>query len=189
MASDPVAARPLRHHGAVSVGTRGQISARGPYLVLLVPMLLGILLMHGGLSAHAGHHGRHGHPGGLCGSDGLLVAARSRPGAPHDGTPHDGAPRQQSTPGHPGSLEGASAILTPDPTAGHHGGHVGELCLAFLRVTGILLVALLLARAVRTAVGARAHSRPALFRPERSPPGGLPRPRAPSLARLCVLRV
>lgn len=162
VASDPVAARPLRHHGAVSVGARGQISARGPYLVLLVPVLLGILLMHGGLSTHAGPHDHPAHPGAFCGSDGLLVAA---------------------------GLEGAAAAMASDPTADRHCGHVGELCLAFLRLTGILLVALLLARAVRTAGGARARSRPAPRPPERSPPWGPPRPLAPSLARLCVLRV
>ncbi len=184
MASDPVAARPLRHHGAVSVGARGQISARGPYLVLLVPVLLGILLMHGGLSTHAGPHDHPAHPGAFCGSDGLLVAAGSRPGAPHGGAAH-----QRSAPGHPAGLEGAAAAMASDPTADRHCGHVGELCLAFLRLTGILLVALLLARAVRTAGGARARSRPAPRPPERSPPWGPPRPLAPSLARLCVLRV
>jgi hypothetical protein len=185
VASDPVDAVPLRHHGAVSVGTRGQIPSRWPYLVLLVPLLLGILLMHGGLSVHADHHI---HSGGLCGSGGPLVAAESRPGAPHNGAPHDGAPHQRSTLGDPGSLEGGSATLAPAPTAGH-GGHVGELCLAFLRVTGILLAALLLARAVRRAVSARTRTRPAPDRPERSLLGELPRPRTPSLASLCVLRV
>ncbi|WP_051054606.1 hypothetical protein [Frankia sp. QA3] len=164
----------------MSVRARGQITARGPYLMLLVPVLLGILLMHGGLSAHAGHNA---HPGGTCGSDGPLAAAESRPGALHGGAPH-----QRPTPGHPTSLGGGPGTLAPDPATSHV-GHVGHLCLAFLRLVGILLAALLLARAVRAAVGARARSRPVPCRPERSPPGGLPRPRAPSLARLCVLRL
>ncbi|MCM3921778.1 hypothetical protein ND748_08900 [Frankia sp. AiPs1] len=152
--------------------------------MLLVPVLLGILLMHGGLSVHADHHDRHDHPGAFCGSDGPLDAAGSRPSAPHSGASH-----QRSIPGHPASFEGASATLAAAPLADHHGGHVGELCLAFLRVTGILLAALLLARAVRKAVSARVRSRLAHGRPERPLLGGLPRLRAPSLARLCVLRV
>ncbi|WP_261554558.1 hypothetical protein [Frankia tisae] len=164
----------------MSVRARGQITGRGPYLAIVVPVLLGILLMHGGLSAHVD---RNGHPGELRGSDRPLVAAGSPPGAPHGGAAH-----QRAAPGHPAGLEGAPVAPVPDPAASH-GGHVGQLCLAFLRVVGILLAALLLAHAVRVAGGARTRSRPAPCRPGRSPPGGLPRPRAPSLARLCVLRV
>ncbi|THJ37464.1 hypothetical protein E7Y31_21290 [Candidatus Frankia alpina] len=181
MASDPAEARPLRHHATVSVRARGQIIGCGPYLAILAPVLLGILLMHGGLFTHVDPNRR---PGGLCGSDGPLVAAGSRPGAPHGGAAH-----QRPVLGHPAGLEGAPVALAPDPAASH-GGHVGQLCLAFLQVTGILLATLLLARAVRAAVGARTRARPVPCRPGRSPPGGgLPRPRAPSLARLCVLRV
>ncbi|ABD10987.1 hypothetical protein ThrDRAFT_03008 [Frankia casuarinae] len=148
-------------------------------LPLLVPVLLGILLMHGGLSAHAGHtdSGTHG-----------LPAARSESMTMPDATMPDGGMNPRSAPVHLAGLDPRTRVTMPATDAGHD-GHAGQLCLAFLRLAGVLFIALLLTRAVRSTFTARSRLRVASSRPGRSPPGGPPPSHAPSLVCLCVLRL
>ncbi|WP_175087938.1 DUF6153 family protein [Candidatus Frankia nodulisporulans] len=137
-------------------------------LPLVVPVLLGILLMHGGLSAQP--TGRPPATTIAAPTDARRTMAPSPPAG--SATHHHGGQRDHG--GHP-----------------DHGGHDGgSLCLAFLRGAGVLLLAGLLAAAVsRAARSAPRLPAVVLARTGRSPPSGRAVSSAvPLFTSLCVLR-
>jgi hypothetical protein len=69
-----------------------------------------------------------------------------------------------------------------------HTLHSGVMCLAFLRLGGALLIALLLLTAFRGSGHTSRFLRPSPILSGRSPPGDPSRLPTPSLAQLCVLR-
>ncbi|MCK9897673.1 DUF6153 family protein [Frankia sp. AgB32] len=167
MLDDSAADRFAEHHATVPALIREKLG-RGGYslLVIVVPLLLGVLVMHGGLSGYPGRTGPAGHH--LAG----LHAAMS---------PMVGATRTHSDPGPAATLDPAAA------SGPQHGTHSGPLCLAFLRLSGLLFLIVLLASAARAA--RRLPDRfPGPPRPGRLPPGDRLRTLAPTLSQLCVLR-
>jgi hypothetical protein len=156
-----------RHQGRT---IRGWLSV----FPLFVLVLLGILLMHGGLSAHVDRQG-HDPVGAQIGAS--MPAGAMRPAA---------TPLRMAGLG-PGDRLPTAVHARNSPDCGN--GHAGEMCLAFLRLAGFLAAVLLIGWAVRSGRHGRSLPQTASFRSGRSPPSGPPRSHAPSLASLCVLRL
>ncbi|MCM3882182.1 DUF6153 family protein [Frankia sp. R82] len=141
-----------------------------PLFLLAVPVLLGILLMHGGLSTHLAP-GRHADTTGQIGSS-AMHGADMYP-------PPSALPVRHPAP---------QPVMTSSATEMDHDGHGGAMCLAFLRLTILLVIVLLLTRLFSSTSVRRAALRAASPHRGRAPPGrSLLQP--PSLASLCVLRL
>ncbi len=126
--------------------------------------------MHGGLSTHLAHD-LHGDTTDQIGSAVM-----------------HGSDMHPLPPARPVSHPDPRHVMTPSATEMDHNGHGGAMCLAFLRLTLLLAIALLLARPLSSTSVRRAALRAASPHRGRSPPGrSLLHP--PSLASLCVLRL
>ncbi|KJE23542.1 hypothetical protein FF36_02248 [Frankia torreyi] len=155
----------------MSARPHGKTTAAGlPLFLLAVPVLLGILLMHGGLSAHLAH-GLHADTTDQIGSS-VMYGADMYP-------PPSALPVSHPDPRH---------VMTPPATEMDHDGHGGAMCLAFLRLTLLLVIALLLTRLLSSTSVRRAVLRAASPHRGRAPPDRSLLHR-PSLASLCVLRL
>ncbi|CAO5230268.1 DUF6153 family protein [Frankia sp. AgKG'84/4] len=169
MLDDSAADRVAEHHATVPALIRAKLGGgRYSLLIVVVPLLFGVLVMHGGLSIHPGRTGPAGHH--------LAVGHAAS-------SPIVGA---NATMTHPGP--GRNATLGPPFSGGpQHGAHSGPLCMAVLRLSGLFLLIVLLASAARSARGLpNRFRRPP--RPDRLPPGDWPHSPAPALSQLCVLR-
>ncbi|WP_256790065.1 MULTISPECIES: DUF6153 family protein [Frankia] len=140
-----------------------------PFL-LVVPVLLGILLMHGGLSTHLGHD-RH-----------ATITEQAGASVMHEADVPASPAASSAT--HPRQRQ----VMTPSTTGMGHDGHGGEMCLAFLRLMILLVVALLLTRFLSSTSVRRAALRTASPRRGRAPPSR-PAFQLPLRLSLCVLRL
>ncbi|WP_368862436.1 DUF6153 family protein [Frankia sp. Mgl5] len=134
-------------------------------------MLLGLLVMHGGLSAHIVDH-RHG--------DGVAtLAGVGMGGAIGMNVAHAALPADLN-------VTSPAAVHLTD---GEHEGHGGQMCLAFLRSAALMLLILIIGRVLRPAGQHTTTPRPGSSGGGRAPPRRALPVHRPSLASLCVLRL
>jgi hypothetical protein len=143
-------------------------------LLLAAAVLLGILVMHGGLTPQVGpaHTSR-------------MLASGAKADMP--GTGAVNAAPTSARASIPMAADGLAAPVRFIAAVQDHSGHTGEICLAMLR-SALLLAGLVVGLLMVTADRTVRRARSAAARP-RGPPPWLTPPRAPSLPFLCVLRL